>query len=117
MTVDIKNIANRYEQYVQPSVLCKTISGLDCPLLTITRPNGKKEKKVNISINSYKVILLCARIHPSESNSSLVLLGFLKELFTTNCENLLKEFVFKVVPMINIDGVIAGSNLYSYLGY
>ena len=59
-----------------------------------------------------KGVVLTARIHPGESNSSFVMKGILE--FLTSEDNveadlLRKNFVFKIVPMINVDGVIYGN--------
>lgn len=51
-------------------------------------------------------------MHPGESNSSFVMKGILDFLTSnTNSEAaaLRRAFVFKIVPMINIDGVIYGN--------
>lgn len=37
------------------------------------------------------------------------MMGLIKELFSKNCKKILKEVVFKIIPMINIDGVIVGN--------
>lgn len=54
---------------------------------------------------------MTGRVHPGESNSSWMLQGFL-EFILSNSEQaikLRKEFVFKVIPMLNPDGVILGN--------
>ena len=55
--------------------------------------------------------MLTARIHPGESNSSFVMRGAI-EFLTSDCAEaklLRQNFVFKIVPMINVDGVINGN--------
>jgi murein tripeptide amidase MpaA len=55
---------------------------------------------------------LTARIHPGESNSSFVMKGiidFLTSDDSIEASILRKNFVFKIVPMINVDGVIFGN--------
>ena len=51
-------------------------------------------------------------MHPGESNSSFVMKGIL-DFLTSNTKPeaaaLRRAFVFKIVPMINIDGVIYGN--------
>ena len=56
-------------------------------------------------------MIVCARVHPGESNASFVMQGFLKFITGMSVEaiELRKKTVFKVVPMTNPDGVIAGN--------
>ena len=58
-----------------------------------------------------KYIIVCARVHPGESNSSFIMQGFLDFITGSSTEaiDLRKRIVFKIVPMINPDGVIAGN--------
>jgi murein tripeptide amidase MpaA len=50
-------------------------------------------------------------VHPGESNGSFMMQGFLK--FITSNDNeaveLRKRIIFKIIPMINPDGVIVGN--------
>lgn len=68
-------------------------------LLTITDSGSTREKKG---------VFLSARVHPGESNSSWVMKGIVEFLLgpTQEAEALRKHFVFKIVPMINVDGVV-----------
>lgn len=58
-----------------------------------------------------KVIIVMARVHPGETNSSFVVQGFIKFITSQQPEakELRSKFVFKVIPMINPDGVIIGN--------
>lgn len=62
--------------------------------------------------------MLTARIHPGETNSSYMLKGALDFLLGNSKEaRLLRHcFVFKVVPMLNPDGVVYGNYRCSLLG-
>lgn len=55
-------------------------------------------------------VFLTARVHPGESNSSWVMKGTLEFLVSSDpiAELLRKCFIFKIVPMLNPDGVIHG---------
>lgn len=86
------------------TTLCQTNNRKNCPLLTITAPNSPSSIKK-------KCIFLTARSHPGETNGSLILHGLIEFLLSKqpSSEFLLHNFIFKIVPMINIDGVIDGS--------
>jgi murein tripeptide amidase MpaA len=63
-------------------------------------------------------VVLTARVHPGESNASWIMEGIIDYL-TSDCEgarDLRKKFVFKVVPMLNPDGVINGNYRTSLAG-
>jgi cytosolic carboxypeptidase protein 2/3 len=58
-----------------------------------------------------KYVIVCARVHPGESNSSYIMHGFL-DFITGNSEiakDLRRKIVFRIVPMTNPDGVICGN--------
>jgi murein tripeptide amidase MpaA len=58
-----------------------------------------------------RVIVISARVHSGESNSSYVMQGFLDFLLSDSkkAAQLRKTFIFKIVPMLNPDGVIYGN--------
>lgn len=55
-------------------------------------------------------IFLSARVHPGETNSSWVMKGTLEYLTsnTPGAQSLRESYIFKIVPMLNPDGVING---------
>jgi murein tripeptide amidase MpaA len=59
-----------------------------------------------------KGIVITARVHPGESNSSHVMQGVLDFITGESREAkiLRRNFVFKIVPMLNPDGVIYGNS-------
>ena len=87
-------------------VLTKSLSGVPIPLLTIT-----DFQNIETPLNKRKIIVITSRIHPGESNSSWMMEGFLRQLLTDDIKikNILKLFIFKVIPMLNPDGVIIGN--------
>ncbi len=97
--------------YFAHQTLCCSLKGNDLPLLTITGSGGGGE-----SIKGRHYVLLSGRVHPSESNSSWILKGFLDYLLHRSADpeletlrrKLLRNYVFKVLPMLNPDGVING---------
>jgi murein tripeptide amidase MpaA len=58
-----------------------------------------------------EAIMLTSRVHPAETVSSFVIEGLIEYLLarTAQADYLRKNFVFKIVPMLNIDGVIVGN--------
>lgn len=96
---------------ITTETLCQTIGGKNCPILTVTSPLTPIEKK--------KIVFITGRVHPGESNSSYVVHGLIDCLLspTTSSRYLLDHYAFKIIPMINIDGVIEGFYRCSLSGY
>ena len=73
----------------------------------MTYPDGCKSQRF---LNK-KVVFLTSRVHPGETPGSHVLNGFIQlltELKNEQARNLRKHFVFKIIPMLNPDGVSRG---------
>jgi hypothetical protein len=62
--------------------------------------------------------VLTARVHPGETVSSFVMKGILDFILGDSPEaySLREEFIFKIVPMLNPDGVIHGNYRTSLAG-
>ncbi|KAL3668215.1 hypothetical protein V7S43_007076 [Phytophthora oleae] len=97
-------------------VMCKTIAGNNCDLLTIT--DFSQDDENDPIARRRTAIVITARVHPGESNSSFVMHGILEFLTGNSLEArfLRHHFVFKVVPMLNPDGVIHGNYRCSLAG-
>ncbi|XP_024846492.1 cytosolic carboxypeptidase 3 isoform X6 [Bos taurus] len=93
-------------------VLCHTIARNMVYILTITTPLKNSESRKR------KAVILTARVHPGETNSSWIMKGFLDYILGNSSDaKLLRDtFVFKVVPMLNPDGVIVGNYRCSLAG-
>ena len=91
---------------VRRSVLCKSLAGNICDVLTITAPSSSPEELAHRS-----VVLITSRVHPGESNSSWIMQGVIEALLsnTETAQFLRSKHVFKVIPMLNPDGVINGN--------
>ena len=86
--------------------LCRSIAGNHCDLLTITAETDDPAK-----LQSRAAVVISARVHPGESNASWMMRGVIRYLCSDDPgAALLKEkFVFKLIPMLNPDGVINGN--------
>ncbi|KAF5302931.1 hypothetical protein FQA39_LY02111 [Lamprigera yunnana] len=95
--------------YTTVRVLCKTLAGNDVHYVTITD---------NSKTNSKKAIVISARVHPAETPSSWMMKGFIDFLTSNNtvAKNLRAKFIFKLIPMLNPDGVIVGNSWCSLSG-
>jgi murein tripeptide amidase MpaA len=93
--------------------LCRTLAGNMCDLLTITEYGCSSEE-----MKLRKGIIVTARVHPGESNASWMMKGFLDFITSDHpdARMLRRCFIFKVVPMLNPDGVIAGNYRTSLAG-
>lgn len=97
--------------FIQQKTLCKTLAGNDLDYLTITNSSkGCKAEKEGV--------LIMARIHPGETVSSWMMKGLIEFLtgFSEEANFLRDNFIFKIVPMMNPDGVIIGNYRTSLAG-
>lgn len=96
------------------NTLCRTLAGNKCEYLTIT---SRKNGDLN-NMNQKKGVFISARIHPGESNSSWMMKGVIDFLISDHkdAQILRNNYVFKIVPMLNPDGVINGNYRCSLAG-
>ncbi|KAF1770131.1 hypothetical protein GCK72_001949 [Caenorhabditis remanei] len=99
--------------YCREDVIGHSLAGNPIKMLTITTPATAAEIAVR------EVIVLSARVHPGETNASWIMQGILENLLcrqSNEMYRLRETFVFKIIPMINPDGVINGSHRCSLAG-
>ena len=87
--------------------MCKTIAGNDCDMLIVTNFSSSSE-----DIAERPSVILTARVHPGESNASFIMEGVIDYLLDQEdpgAQELRDRFVFKLVPMLNPDGVVVGN--------
>nr|KAF6463712.1 ATP/GTP binding protein like 2 [Rousettus aegyptiacus] len=100
-------------QFCKLRTLCRSLAGNTVYLLTITNPSRTPQEAA-----AKKAVVLSARVHPGESNGSWIMKGFLDFILSNSPDaELLRDiFVFKVIPMLNPDGVIVGNYRCSLAG-
>lgn len=100
-------------QFCKLRTLCRSLAGNTVYLLTITNPARTPQEAA-----AKKAVVLTARVHPGESNGSWIMKGFLDFILSNSPDaQLLRDiFIFKVVPMLNPDGVIVGNYRCSLAG-
>eukprot|EP00916_Digyalum_oweni_P022149 GHVL01036752.1.p1 GENE.GHVL01036752.1~~GHVL01036752.1.p1 ORF type:complete len:334 (-),score=50.28 GHVL01036752.1:681-1682(-) len=113
--------------YYTRQLLCNSLEKRRIDLLTITATQesvsdtGEKESSpIGFSDEFLKdppwkfpnrqIIFVSSRVHPGEITSQFVLLGFMNFILSGDerAKSLRKLFVFKIVPMVNPDGVSIG---------
>ncbi|XP_072038260.1 cytosolic carboxypeptidase 1-like [Amphiura filiformis] len=104
--------------YYRRHTLCESLGGNSLQLLTITANPMSLDQDGIDEFRSRPYVVLSARVHPGESNSSWVMKGVLRFLMSQHpaAELLRRTYIFKVVPMLNPDGVINGSHRCSLSG-
>ncbi|KAM8892295.1 cytosolic carboxypeptidase 4 isoform 2-T2 [Spinachia spinachia] len=98
--------------FFQQQVLCCTLAGNPCPVVTITACPASRAWKDMHQLRNRPCIVLTGRVHPGESNASWVMKGTLEFLCSSDpvAQSLREAFVFKLIPMLNPDGVVNGTN-------
>ncbi|KAH7815927.1 putative Zinc carboxypeptidase family protein [Monocercomonoides exilis] len=110
---DLQNYLHELEhdpqrkEVVRRRTLCQTHAGNAVDLLTVTTFTGTAEQ-----MKRRRGIVLSARVHPGETNASYMMKGLIDFLTGPSLEaRILRDnFVFKIVPMLNPDGVIVGNH-------
>ncbi|XP_075904541.1 cytosolic carboxypeptidase-like protein 5 isoform X4 [Nelusetta ayraudi] len=111
--------------YYHRELLCNSLDGNRVDLLTVTNCNGMQEEREPRLAKLFpdadaprahrfigkKVFFLSSRVHPGETPSSFVFNGFLNFILREDdprANALRNLFVFKLIPMLNPDGVVRG---------
>uniref|UniRef100_A0A8C7XUW7 Cytosolic carboxypeptidase-like protein 5 n=1 Tax=Oryzias sinensis TaxID=183150 RepID=A0A8C7XUW7_9TELE len=111
--------------YYHRELLCRSLDGNRVDLLTVTNCSKMQEErearlpKLFPDTNTprphrfagKRVFFLSSRVHPGETPSSFVFNGFLSFILRRDdprAHMLRSMFVFKLIPMLNPDGVVRG---------
>ncbi|XP_073328656.1 cytosolic carboxypeptidase 2 [Pagrus major] len=99
--------------YCTLRVLCHSLAGNAVYVVTVTSRGVSR-----VQSRTKKAVVVTARVHPGETNGSWMMEGFLDFLLgdSEDAQLLRDTFVFKVVPMLNPDGVIVGNYRCSLAG-
>ncbi|KAM9137917.1 cytosolic carboxypeptidase 1 isoform 2-T4 [Pangshura tecta] len=114
----LESLHNPQQIYFRQDTLCETLSGNSCPLVTITAMPESNYYEHICQFRNRPYIFLSARVHPGETNASWVMKGTLEYLMSNNptAQSLRESYIFKIVPMLNPDGVINGNHRCSLSG-
>lgn len=94
-------------------MLCQTNAGNQIDVLTITTFSDPEQ-----ALKQKKGIILSARVHPGETGASYMMKGVIDYLVGQSAEaRILRDnFIFKIIPMVNPDGVILGNTRCALIG-
>uniref|UniRef100_A0A8R1V5M9 Peptidase M14 domain-containing protein n=1 Tax=Pristionchus pacificus TaxID=54126 RepID=A0A8R1V5M9_PRIPA len=101
--------------YVRRDEIGQSLAGNPLPLVTITGAGSSAEE-----VAGRDTVVFSARVHPGETNASWIMQGILEYLLT--CDDAIarearERLVFKCIPMLNPDGVLAGNHRCSLAGH
>ena len=107
------SITKNNKNKIKFSTLNKTICGNPLDILYIS--NFTSPHSV---INARQSIIFTARVHPGETSGSYVIESVINNLLNNSeqSNNLLDKYIFKIIPMLNPDGVIHGHYRNNILG-
>jgi murein tripeptide amidase MpaA len=115
LNMDLKALMDneKTRHFLRRRVLSTTLAGNRTELLTVTAPCATPEELMNRN-----VVFISARVHPGETNSSFMLRGFLDYITSDNAsaQKLREKLIFKIIPMLNPDGVVHGNYRCSLAG-
>ncbi|KAF5302930.1 hypothetical protein FQA39_LY02110 [Lamprigera yunnana] len=113
-------------KFTNVRLLCKSLAGNNVYYLSITAPETSSAKKKSKYKNKgrsktkkkKRTIVVTSRVHAGETPSSWIMKGIL-DFLTSNsstAKKLRENFIFKLVPMLNPDGVVVGNTRLSLTG-
>ena len=102
LTTYLTSLSN-YKKILRIDTIGQTLDNNKLYMLIITNFEDSFETLAN-----KKAVIFTARVHPGESSSSFVIQGLIDFLLSNEIKavSLRKNFIFKIVPMLNPDGVI-----------
>ena len=110
---DLKSylLCSQNTPFLKYSTLCKSPGGLDVPAIFWDADDHKCVDVNYIPMRKGKpVLVIAARLHPGESNSSFAMEGFMSFLQggSPEANQMLDDYSLLLLPMVNPDGVVCG---------
>ena len=98
---------DKLNSIITHKIFCTTLAGNNLDYITITNPDSCDKESFSDKIG----IVIMARVHPREIVGSFMMKGIIDFLFSNTEEaNILRDnFMFKIIPMMNPDGVVCGN--------
>lgn len=97
---------------LERAIIGKSVGSLPIEVLSVAEANELPDSQK-------KIIVVMARQHPGESQSSFVCEGFINNLLGRSKEAcyLRRHCIIKIIPMVNPDGVVMGNYRTNLSGY
>ena len=114
----IKCIINKNLPYISIDTIAHTIQQRPCQMLTVTNPSNLERSSSGEESPPPKVVVILGRVRSSEAPSSFIIQGFIDFLASDHevANSLRQHLVFKIVPVVNPDGVYLGNTRGNLLG-
>ncbi|XP_069127054.1 cytosolic carboxypeptidase 6-like [Argopecten irradians] len=109
----LDNLEKKNMDFFSRELLCLTVQQRRLDMITITHPDNLDMDEVR------HTVFITARVHPGETPSSFVCQGLIDFLISNHpiAKVLREHIVFKIVPMLNPDGVYLGNYRCSLMGF
>lgn len=109
----LEKIEKKQFNFFKKETLVLTVQQRHLDLLTITSPENLRKP------TKQKVVFVTSRVHPGESPASHIMQGFIDFIISNHpmARVLRDNIVFKIVPMLNPDGVYLGNYRCSLMGF
>ncbi|XP_050388353.1 cytosolic carboxypeptidase 6 [Patella vulgata] len=112
----LDNLEKKNFKFFNRELLSLTVQQRRLDLITIAQPQDKKQEPCE---EKQRIIFITARVHPGETPSSFVCQGIIDFLVSNHpiAKVLRENLVFKIIPMLNPDGVYLGNYRCSLMGF
>ena len=100
--------------YYKQEIVSQSVGGLSVYQITLTKRKGPN----CVPYHRKKCMYISARMHAAETHGSIIMKYLLQELVmkAENYDSILSNYVVKLVPMVNPDGVTIGNSRASLVG-